>query len=209
MAPSVLQDGSGDGIGVMGNNSVEKKLRKRRELDAVVAKANRQRHSAKINSSQELLVDFQNENGGKDDDDTVGDGGGGGDLRLDIESPSRVLDRVYEEESSDFDDDSDKKQKLKRRRHALPRRLNKRSGMSSRHKSSSSSSSSLCCQMCGGLWLVTTLVGMCFMVVFAVLGLHVQMKVQVDTFRAELDQGGYQYLLKWNLWFDFDLNFRF
>ena len=49
-------------------------------------------------------------------------------------------------------------------------------------------SPSLLCRTCRGLWVAFT-VGASFVIVMTVLGLHVQMKLQLDSFRTELEQG--------------------
>ncbi len=44
-------------------------------------------------------------------------------------------------------------------------------------------------RVCGGLWWLSVGVSLCFVVVFAILVLHVQMKSQIIAFRNELEQG--------------------
>ena len=47
---------------------------------------------------------------------------------------------------------------------------------------------SVICRTCRGLWVAVS-VGASFIIVITVLGLHVQMKMELDTFRNELGQG--------------------
>ncbi len=195
--------GGGGGDILIGSASAEKKLRKRRELDAMVAKArmnNGGKHLHRTNghlnggmllargsgktSSQELLADYVERGGGggvDDDDDELVDvalhgsrGGGRGEEE--------------ETESSELGFDGNTSRRGKKT--TVRKKSKKCSSSSTGDKNVRiSQCASLLCRTCSGLWLVATVVCLCFMVVFAVLGLHVQMKMEVDTFRTELSQG--------------------
>ncbi len=218
MVPGVQQSGVGsgksNGVGVgvgvgvgAGAASTEKKLRKRRELDAMVAKTRMMskhrnnglaslgsRGSGKT-SSQELLADYAER----------GDGGGGDDDNDDDDDELMNVsirnggDLIRGEEDDDETESSElgfaglqrrgggggKKQNIT----ASSAGARKKGLLRKQPRSSLRSGAAVLCRTCSGLWLVATVVGMCFMVVFAVLGLHVQMKMEVDTFRVELDKG--------------------
>ena len=136
------------------HKQAEKKLRKRKELDAMVANLSRKRLPSEgggvcggaVNVSQqqhELL------RGSPNTDETSDEGFG---------VP------VYHE------------QLLHHKSH--------------HHVVQSHGVSSVVCRTCRGLWVAFS-VGASFIIVITVLGLHVQMKMQLDTFRNELEQGRY------------------
>ena len=182
--------GGGNGINAVRSVGVEKKLRKRRELDAMVANLHKARkrvanggngvivrNGKTTPSSQELLADHHSEflerGGGGDEDD---------ELEVVLHGGT-----VIEEEDEEETESSELGFGLGGRGGKMGKMKGRK--LANGPSSPMVSAMSILCRTCSGLWLVSVVVGMCFMVVFAVLGLHVQMKLQLDTFRNQLEQG--------------------
>ena len=129
------------------HKQAEKKFRKRKELDAMVANITRKRlpdgaggGAMNVSQQHELLRGSPNTDETSDDD--FGVPGGGHDMHGGLHGVGVVQSHGY----------------------------------------------SVFCRTCRGLWVALS-VGASFIIVITVLGLHVQMKMELDAFRNELEQG--------------------